>query len=76
MSNLATRLGGRLILKSMLLAVVLTVGGALSAAVVGSQAANMTFSNVWGPAPSGTTQLDDYFAPPGYVTLVELWSPT
>ena len=73
-------LKAHLVFRCFLLAAAFVVCGTLSAATQGSQASNMTFSDFWGstspasPSPD-PGQLNDYFNN-GYITLVELWSPT
>jgi hypothetical protein len=44
----------------------------LAAQAIGSQAANIPFADQW-QVPAGVNELNDYFAAPGYVTLLELW---
>lgn len=46
----------------------------VQAATVGSNYSNITFAQAW-QVPSGFNDLADYFAAPGYVTLLELWAP-
>ena len=74
MSNASCRLGRRLVLKAVLFAGLVLASSTLAAQATGSQAANIQFAQAWG-VPAGFTQLDDYFASPGYVTLLELWAP-
>ncbi len=73
--NSSRRLGGRLILKAMLLAGVVVASGNLGAQAVGSQAANIQFNNEWQvpTTPANINELNDYFTPPGYTTLLVLW---
>ncbi|MHC4839497.1 MAG: hypothetical protein ACYTDT_00865 [Planctomycetota bacterium] len=72
-------LKAQFVCRCLLLAVMVMVGGTLTAATQGSQAANITFSDFWGttspasPSPD-PGQLDDYWNK-NYVTLVWLWSP-
>jgi len=72
MSNKSCRLGGRLILKLVLLAGIACAGGSLHAQAQGSQAGNIPFAQAW-QVPAGFNELNDYFAAPGYITMLELW---
>ena len=75
MSNLRCLLGGRLSLRVLLLATVFAASGTMWAQAIGSQYQNITFAQSWGPIPSGYTQLSNYFAAPGSVTMLDLWAP-
>ena len=72
MSYTRCRLGRQLVLTGLLLISASFLSSTLAAQAIGSQAANIPFSNQW-QVPAGVNELDDYFAAPGYVTLVELW---
>jgi hypothetical protein len=72
MSYTSCRLGGRLVLKLALLVSVSLVGSTLTAQATGSQAGNIPFNQAW-QVPSGFNELNDYFASPGYITMLELW---
>lgn len=72
MSYIRCRLGRQLVLTGLLLLSASFVSSTLAAQAVGSQAANIPFSNQW-QVPSGVNELNDYFVAPGYVTLLELW---
>ncbi|MBX3459691.1 MAG: hypothetical protein KF696_06950 [Planctomycetes bacterium] len=67
--------GGKLVLRLAIVAALTLFSTAVSAQAIGSQAANITFSQSWGPIPSGFTQLNNYFTAPGYITMLELWAP-
>lgn len=78
MSNENSRLGGRLILRAMVLAAALSGSSAAMGQSIGSQAANIPFGNQWQvpSSPANINELNDYFSPtanPGYTTLVVMW---
>lgn len=66
--------GHRALLAALILGPIV-FSSALAAQATGSQAANITFSQSWGPIPSGFNDLNDYFVAPGYITMLELWAP-
>lgn len=78
MSNVIGRLGGRLILRVLMLLVVFSGSSAVAGQAIGSQAANVTFAGQWQvpTSPANINELNDYFSPtanPGYTTLVIMW---
>lgn len=63
----------RYLIPALLFVAGTTFTGGLSAQAIGSQAGNIPFAQEW-QVPSGiNSELNDYFVPPGYVTLLELW---
>lgn len=75
MKSTGLQAGRKLALRIVAIAGLCLFGSAAGAQMVGSQAANITFSQTWGPIPSGIDELNDYFVAPGYITLLELWAP-
>lgn len=75
MSSMSGRLGGRLVLQMAAIVGLSLFCSTMAAQATGSQAANIQFAQSWGPIPTGFNELNDYFAAPGYITLLELWAP-
>jgi len=72
MSYTRCRLGRQLVLTAVLLASVGLAASTASAQAIGSQAGNIPFAQQW-QVPAGVNELNDYFAAPGYITMLELW---
>jgi hypothetical protein len=63
----------RFLIPALLVMAGAVFAGNLKAQAIGSQAGNIPFAQEW-QVPSGiTSELNDYFVSPGYVTLLELW---